>query len=105
MHRRAGPVVEVVALGRAGAGERLPGVREFPRQEPPLQLLLPRRPPRPAPFLGALPRGIPGLGQLMVVGSADPLAGPVPQVPTTVERVRGLRAVVPVRTVPPAVFA
>src|SRR4051812_49413299 len=104
MHGRAGPVVEVVALGRAGAEERLPGGREFARQEPTLPLLLPRHPPRPTPLLGALRRGILRLGQLMVVGSADPLAVPVPQVPTTVERVPGLGPVVPVRSVPPAVF-
>src|SRR5689334_24268588 len=105
MHRPAGPVVEVVALGWATAGERFPDARELARQEPPLPLLHRRLPPRATPPLGAQSWGLPLLSQLVIVRSAGPLAVPVPHVPAAVERVPGLRAVFPVRAVPPAVVA
>src|SRR3954463_4199591 len=103
MHRRAGPVVELVALGRTGAGERPPDACELAGPEAPLPLFPRRRPSRPAPLLGALLRGIPRLRPWMVIRRAIPLAVPVPQIPAAVKGVPGLPAVFPVLAVPPAV--
>jgi hypothetical protein len=99
--RTAAPVVQLVAPGWARALEGLRQVAELSGQEPALTVLGLCPQMGATAFGGPLLRRVAGAGELMVGRSAAPAAVLVAEPSVAVERVPGLFAGVPVRSVPP----